>query len=309
MMVYGKLILTAFLWGGTFVAGRILSDGMGAFSAAFLRFLLASICMLWIMHTRAGGLPALDLKGWIGVSLLGATGVFAYNACFFTGLQTVPAGRAAAIVAINPILITLLAAFFFKEKLTKRKCIGIILSVSGAITAISRGDPISLFTHGVSLGDVAIMGGVASWVLYSLLGKRMMNSISPHAAITYSCITGTLMLLPFALHEGMANEFSGYTMTHFLCIVYLGVLGTVIGFTWFYEAINTIGASRSGVFINFVPVTAIICGWLFLGESVSISLLAGVTLVISGVYLTNSTPAALRKPEEVKQLKEGYDEV
>lgn len=308
MMVYGKLVLTAFLWGGTFVAGRMLSDGMGAFSAAFLRFFLASICMLWIMHNRAGGLPALDKKGWIGVSLLGATGVFAYNACFFTGLQTVPAGRAAVIVASNPIFITLLAAFFFKEKLTKRKCIGIILSVSGAITAISKADPVALFTHGLSMGDIAIMGGVASWVSYSLLGKRMMNSLSPHAAITYSCLTGTIMLLPFALYEGMASEFSGYTMTHLLCVVYLGVLGTVIGFTWFYEAINTIGASRSSVFINFVPVTAIICGWLFLGESVSTSLLVGVSLVICGVYLTNSAPAASKKTEKVKLLKEGYDE-
>lgn len=309
MIVYGKLVLTAFLWGGTFVAGRMLSDGMGAFSAAFLRFFLASVCMLWIMRSRAGGLPKLDYKGWIGVFLLGATGVFAYNACFFTGLQTVPAGRAAVIVAINPIFITLLAAFFFKEKLTKRKCIGIALSVSGAVTAISRADPVSLFTHGVSGGDVVIMGGVASWAAYSLLGKRMMNTLSPHAAITYSCITGTLMLLPFALYEGLISDFSSYTPTHLLCIFYLGVLGTVIGFTWFYEAINTIGASRSSVFINFVPVTAIICGCLFLGEDISMSLLVGVALVVGGVYLTNSAPAVSKRIHDVEELKESYDEV
>ncbi|SIN99155.1 DMT family transporter [Halodesulfovibrio marinisediminis] len=288
MVVFVKLILTAFLWGGTFVAGRLLSDGMGAFSAAFLRFLLASLCLIWIMYSRAGGLPVLDKKGWIGVWLLGATGVFAYNAFFFTGLQTVPAGRAAVIVSTNPIFITLLAALFFGEKLSSRKGLGICLSVTGATIAISRGDPVSLFTGGLSGGDFAIFGGVASWIAYSLLGKRMMGFLTPYAAITYSCITGTIMLLPFAIYEGMISDFSSYTVNHFLCIAYLGVLGTVIGFTWFYEAINTIGASRSAVFINFVPVAAILSGWFFLGEPLSLSLLAGVSLVVAGVYLTNS---------------------
>ncbi|MCT4626361.1 DMT family transporter [Halodesulfovibrio sp.] len=291
MMVYGKLILTAVLWGGTFVAGRLLSDGMGAFSAAFLRFLTASVCMVWIMYQRSGGLPALDKKGWLGVCLLGATGVFAYNAFFFTGLQTVPAGRAAVIISTNPILITVLAALFFGEKLTTRKGVGICLSVTGATIAISRGNPASLLTGGLSGGDLIIFGGVLSWVLYSLLGKRMMSFLSPHAAITYSCITGTIMLLPFALNEGMVTDFSGYTMTHLLCIAYLGVLGTVIGFTWFYQAIKEIGASRSGVFINFVPVAAILCGWIILNEPLSLSLFAGVLLVITGVYMANSVSA------------------
>lgn len=288
MMVYGKLILTAFFWGGTFVAGRMLSDGMGAFSAAFLRFLTASICLVWFMYSRAGGLPVLNKKGWVGVCLLGATGVFAYNAFFFTGLQTVPAGRAAVIVSTNPIFITLLAALFFGEKLTPRKGLGICLSVTGATIAISRGDPVSLFSGGLSSGDLAIFGGVASWLAYSLLGKRMMGFLTPHAAITYSCITGTVMLFPFALYEGLVGDFAGYTASHFLCILYLGVLGTVVGFTWFYEAINEIGASRAAVFINFVPVAAILSGWFFLGEPLSISLLAGVSLVVTGVYLTNS---------------------
>ncbi|MEZ0576998.1 DMT family transporter [Halodesulfovibrio aestuarii] len=288
MMVYGKLILTALLWGGTFVAGRLLSNGMGAFSAAFLRFLTASVCMMWVMHNRSGGLPKLDKKGWIGVCLLGATGVFAYNAFFFTGLQTVPAGRAAVIISMNPIVITLLAALLFGEKLTPRKGIGICLSVTGATIAISRGDPVSLFTGGLTSGDLTIFGCVASWSAYSLLGKRMMGFLTPHAAITYSCITGTIMLLPFALYEGLVTDFAGYTVTHYLCIAYLGVLGTVIGFTWFYEAIHEIGASRAAVFINFVPVAGILCGWFFLGESLALSLLVGVALVVSGVYLTNS---------------------
>lgn len=287
MLVYLRLLLTAFIWGGTFVAGRLLAGNAGPFAASFWRFAMASVCLLWLVHHKQGGLPRLNAKGWVGVSLLGATGIFAYNICFFTGLQTVPAGRAAVIVAMNPVCIALLAALFFNEGLSRLKLAGICLSVSGAITAITRGDIPSLFTHAVSTGDIIIFGCVVSWVSYALLGKRMMGNLTPLVAVTFSCITGTLMLLPFAVAEGMLTATPHYPATNWLAFAYLGVLGTVVGFTWFYEGVKTLGASRAGVFINFVPVTAIVCGWLLLDEPVSLSLLTGGFMVVGGVYLTN----------------------
>ncbi|UZP66216.1 DMT family transporter [Desulfovibrio mangrovi] len=287
MMIYFRLLLTAFIWGGTFVAGRMLAGHAGPFAASFWRFAMASVCLLWLVRRKQGGLPKLDARGWFGVGLLGATGIFAYNAFFFTGLQTVPAGRAAVIVAMNPAFIALFAALFFKEGMSPLKLAGITLSFAGAAMAISRGDIPALFHSAVSWGDMAIFGCVASWVSYSLLGKRMMHSLSPLAAVTYSCLTGTLMLLPFAVAEGMIAATPDYPLTNWLSFAYLGVLGTVVGFTWFYEGVKAIGASKAGVFINFVPVTAILCGWLLLGEPVSLSLLAGGLMVVSGVYLTN----------------------
>lgn len=286
-MVYIKLLLTAFIWGGTFVAGRLLADGMGPFTAAFLRFLLASLCLLILVRRFEGGLPSLSFRGWIGVSLLGATGVFAYNVLFFWGLHSVPAGRAAIIVATNPVLLALLGALFFKEGLSRKKLGGVLLSVSGAITVIARGDVTSLFSHAVSMGDLIILGCVASWVSYSLLGKRMMQGLSPVSAVTFSCLTGTVMLFPCALYEGMATDIVAFTQVHWGALAYLGVLGTVVGFTWFYQGVKVLGASKAGVFINFVPVTAILSGWFVLGEPISASLLTGGLMVVGGVFLTN----------------------
>lgn len=287
MMMYARLLLTAVIWGGTFVAGRMLAGSAEPFAAGFWRFLMASVCLLWLVHSRQGGLPPLDRRGWMGVFLLGATGIFAYNAFFFTGLQTVPAGRAAVIVAMNPIFIALLAALFFKEGLSRLKMLGIALSVSGAATAISRGDIVALFSTAISWGDAAIFGCVGSWVAYSLLGKRMMRNLTPLAAVTYSCLVGTAMLLPCALAEGMLAHVGEYPLQTWLAFAYLGVLGTVAGFTWFYEGVKALGASKAGVFINFVPITAIISGWLLLDERISISLLAGGMLVVCGVIITN----------------------
>ena len=287
MLVYLKLFVTACFWGGTFVAGRAVAAHMGPFSAAFLRFVLASACMWWITRRRAGGLPRLTRRQLPLVILLGLTGVFAYNALFFTGLRTVPAGRAAIIVATNPVWIGLLAAVLFKETLTWFKALGIALSVSGAVVVISQGDPLALFSTGLTLGDVAILGCVASWVAYSLLGKQVMKDLSPHGAVTYSCVAGTLFLAVPAGLEGVFADLWTLPWQAWAQIGYLGVFGTVLGFTWFYEGVKEIGASRAAVFINIVPISAMVSAYLILGEAVSVSLGLGAALVLCGVWLAN----------------------
>jgi drug/metabolite transporter (DMT)-like permease len=101
---------------------------------------------------------------------------------------------------------------------------------------------------------------------------------------------GTAALLPFALAEGMMGALPGYTLQDWLCLGYLGLFGTVAGIVWYYEGIRQIGPTRAGVFINFVPVSALLLGWLLLGETLSPALLAGGAMVIGGVVLTNRQP-------------------
>lgn len=288
VILYLKLLLAAFFWGGTFVAGRIGAAHAGPFALAFLRFTLATAILVWHIRRREGALPRVSgSRNILFVLLLGATGIFAYNALFFTALQTIPAGRAAVVVANNPIVIALGAALFLGEPLTRRKCIGIAISVCGALVAVTRGDPVSFLQGGVSWGDVALVGCLASWAAYSLLGKKAMSSLSPLAAVTWSCASGACMLLPFALHEGMLDAITTYTPDVWASIFYLGMFGTALGFTWFYEGVDRIGAAKAGVFINFVPITAILSGWLFLGEPLSPSLILGAALVLTGVYTAN----------------------
>ncbi|MBZ2172304.1 DMT family transporter [Nitratidesulfovibrio sp. SRB-5] len=290
MLLYAKLMLATVFWGGTFVAGRIAATHAGPFSAAFLRFAMATGLLFWYVRRREGALPRLTspgMHGWAGVLLLGATGVFAYNALFFTGLATVPASRAAVIVTNNPIAIAVGAALFLGEPLSRRKLAGILLSVGGAVIAITRGNPLTLFSSALSWGDVALLGCLASWAAYSLLGKVVMRALSPLAAVTWSCAVGTVMLLPFALHEGLWTALPEYPAALWIAAAYLGVFGTVLGFTWFYEAVKEIGAGRAGVFINFVPLTAIVCAWAMLGEALPVSLLLGAALVTCGVFITN----------------------
>lgn len=287
LLIYLKLLSTAIFWGGTFIAGRIVAQDVGPFSAAFFRFAIASVFLLVFVCKLEGKPPLLTRRQWIPVFLLGMTGVFSYNVFFFKGLKIISAGRAAVIIACNPIFIALLSAYFFKEKLNLIKVFGIFVSVTGAVIVIVKGDLNFLLADNFGWGEIFILGCVLSWVAYSLIGKAVMANLSPLASVFYSSAIGAVLLFFPACFEGAAQNFFYYSVSVWLSLFYLGVFGTVIGFVWYYQGIKTIGPTKAGLFINFVPISAILLASLILKEPITLSLLAGTILVSSGVYLVS----------------------
>lgn len=287
MITYLKLLVTMALWGGTFIAGRLVVQDMGPFSAAFCRFAIASLALLLLTYAIEGRLPRPPQKLWLPIALLGLTGIFAYNVFFFSGLKTVEAGRAALIIALNPVAIALGAALVFKDPLSRTKLVGIGLSLVGAAVVISDGDPVKLLRGDVGLGELFMLGCVISWMSYTLLGKAVMAELSPFAATTYACATGALLLLGPAIAEGLGGAIATATPTTWASLLYLGILGSAVGFSWYYDGLRQLGPARAGVFINLVPVFAIALAALFLQETPTSSLLLGGSLVIAGVVVTN----------------------
>jgi len=295
VILYCKLVLTAFFWGGTFVAGRIVSHEAGPFSAAFLRFLTASMVLSLFMIKSHGKFPSLKPVQILSLTLLGLTGVFAYNFFFFSGMKTITASRASLIIATNPAFIALLSSVFFvDEKLNRTKVAGIILSVAGAAVVVSRGNPAEIFKGHLGLGELYIFGCVLSWVAYSLIGKVAMKSLSPLVSVTYACIIGVALLLPPALIEGIMRDVAQFSGAVWVSLLYLGLFGSAIGFIWYYEGIKGIGPSRAGVFINIVPISSVLLAFLILRETLDASLAMGLVLVVAGVFLTNRSPDTRR---------------
>lgn len=284
---YFLLVVSMLLWGGTWVAGRVLAQSMHPMSAAFLRFALASVILLFMCWRADGKLPRLKANQVLPVAFLGGTGVFAYSYFFFTGLQTTPAGRAALIVACIPVCIAVLSAVLYRERFGPLRILGTVVSLVGVSVVIADGDPLGLLAGGVNRGDYMILGCVASWTAYTLGGRSVMKSLSPLNSVAWSSFTGTLMLLPAAVSGGLAGDVLAARPVDWACVVFLGFLATALAYFWYYRAIAVIGASRAGIFINTVPVFAVVMGFLFLGEPIHLSLVLGGLMVLGGVYLTN----------------------
>ena len=226
---------------------------------------------------------------------LGFSGVFLWNVCFFAGMERVPASRGVLIMALNPIAISLGMWLVYGERMTGPLA-WIAVALAGAAIVISHGDLPSLFTGALGPGEAFIFGSVLGWAVYTLIGRRVLGRISALATTTYAALFGTAMLAVGALVEHPWGEIAALPPKGWAAIAYLGVLGTVVAFLWFYEGVQRIGASRTGVFINLVPVFGVTFGALLLGEPVLASMVIGGLLVIVGVALTNRPVHAAALP-------------
>ncbi len=281
-----KLLAVAFFWGATWVAGRIAVAEVSPLATASWRFLLAALVLGFVLY-RKEGIPRWQARDWIGVAQLGASGIFLYNICFLYGLRHIEAGRGALVVALTPAVIALADWALFDTPMTARRFIGVIIAMLGCLLVVTRGE-IGLLTHGgVGVGEVLILGCVVLWSAYTFIGRRVNRTISPLAATFGACLTGWAMLTVAALLDHSLFDLQALQFDGALSIVFLGVLGTALSFTWYAEAVRDIGPTRAGMFINLVPVFGVLLGALMLQERLAAVTYAGGALVLLGVLTLN----------------------
>lgn len=291
-LVYLKLLLTAFFWGGTWIAGRVAVREAAPLTVASWRFFLAAL-VLGILLIRREGWPRWSARDGIGLFLLGLTGIFLYNLLFLNGLKVVEAGRGALVVAFIPALVALADCLIFRVPMSPKKALGIALALGGCLLVVTRGEPQRLFAGEVGHGEWMLVGTSVAWTAYTLIGRHYSKQLSPLAMTFGACLAGGLMLFAAALIDGSLFAFSETGWRGGSSIAFLGLLGTAAAFTWYSEGIARLGSTRSAAFINLVPVFAVLLGAILLDERLEPAILAGGVLVVGGVWLTNR---AARRP-------------
>jgi drug/metabolite transporter (DMT)-like permease len=284
-VLYVKLILMAVFWSGVFPAVNIVLQSMGLFTSVFLRFAAASLILLVLLRLRAGNFPRLSPRESVLVAVLGLVGIGVYNCLFAYGLSLVEASRAALIVPANPAFTALIAALFLGERLGRVRAVGVVLCVLGALWVLGRGSFQTFAALQFSLGDLVLVACLFMWSGYTLLGRMALSTLSPIALTAYVMALGSLPIgIPAWLEQApLANV----TWQGWAALAYLVVFGTVLPYLWFYDGVKALGAARAAQFINLVPPIAVLESVLLLGESVTPGLLAGMVLVVAGLYLTN----------------------
>jgi drug/metabolite transporter (DMT)-like permease len=139
----------------------------------------------------------------------------------------------------------------------------------------------------LGVGELTILGCVASWSAFTLVAKRLMTGLTPLAITVYASLLGTLLLAAATLVEGAALVPQA-TPSAWAALAFLGAFGTAVAFVWYNDGVRRLGAARAPVFINLVPVFAVVLAALLLGERVDASMVAGGALVLAGVYTLNA---------------------
>lgn len=287
-VVYLKLLVTCIFWGGTFVAARYIVLETTPLVGAALRFLIAGAVLLAVFAWKNGISRSSLPKGrqWRGILFLSFTGIFMYNAFFMGGLRMTSAASGALIVAVNPIATALMAVIYFKERFRKLQLIGLVLSFIGVLVVMSRGSLTALMSLDFDLGYLVLIGAPVCWAIYSVYGRTVMAELSPLTTTLFATLCGTAMLIPAALLEIVITGINpDISWKGWLAILQLAILGTVIGFVWWYDGIKKIGPSRASAFLNLVPLFGVSFAGLILGETLGTPHIIGGALIICGVFI------------------------
>jgi len=288
-LLYFKLIAVAFLWGGTFIAGRILAPEVPPHLSAIARFAIAAIMLVILVIRIESTWVWISPRQLLYTAVMGATGICTYNLFFFGALTHIEAGRTALFVSLSPVLTVVFASIIFKEKLTQLNYFGVLLALFGALVVVSRGHLSSLLDGAFGQGEAMMMGAVCCWVVYTLI-IRQIAPLSALLTTTYAILWGLFFLIVTAIPQFSNWQNIHISMLSWLSMIYLGALGTVLAFIWYAQGIEQIGASRTVIFNNLVPCFAVLLSFLMLNEAVTWAMSIGGLFCFIGVILTNKKP-------------------
>ena len=254
MAVYALATLSALFWGANFnLAGLVLED-MAPMAAAAGRFGLAALIMALLVAGRGEFAAMLAVARRHGgrLALVGIVGIAGFNLLFFDAMRTTSAVNGALIMATNPLLTAVLAAAFLGEQLPGRQIAAIPVALAGVSLVILGGRAGEGVEFG--FGDLEMLGANLAWAAYNVLARKLMPPGPQLANVTVMMTAGALVLAMVAGLSGSAFALPGPKAGAALLL--MAVTGSVLAYLFWSMAITRLGAGRTALFLNLVPVFA-----------------------------------------------------
>ncbi|MDR0136546.1 DMT family transporter [Metabacillus idriensis] len=284
---YFLLVLATILWGGNFVIGRAVTDSMPPFTLSVLRWCTAFIIFLPFAWPHLKKEHALLKKNWRILILMSITGIAGFNSLLYLALHDTTSINASLVNTSTPIMIYILSFFFLKDQLNKNQMIGTVLSLAGLLFILSKGSLDVLLNLTFNFGDFIVLAAVVCWSIYSILIKRYTGVLPGYSTFLVCMVIGMIVLTPFAIYETFILKIPVvWSSSAILTIFYTGIFASIVAFLSWNTAVVKVGANKAGIFLNLIPVFAVIFAVLFIGETLMWYQLAGGISVIAGVYLS-----------------------
>ena len=277
--------IAAMFWGANFNLAKPIVAEMHPFIAGASRYFLTSIIMVLILLYRHERVPLRHFKVYI---VLGLVGVFGFNVLFFLGMQTTTAVNGALILALNPLLTSLVAYLLLGDKLRYPQLLAFAVGLIGvSIVVLGAGAKLH-----IAVGDIFIFGAALSWAFYNVLVRKLMpTDTSGVANTTGIMLVGTFALTIVALISGQPFVIPSIHAASALFVMSLG--GGVLAYLFWNAGVANLGATQAAIFINLVPITSMVIA-AFEGTPPNNAQLIGGLLVIGAVIFSASYSAKLQ---------------
>ena len=294
MNTRSKSTLPAFLmvavapmcWAGNIVLGKGVATLIPPVALAFWRWAVAFLILLPLTWPYVKRDWKTAVAGWKILALLALFGVTSFNTLLYMAMHTTTAINGALIQTTMPAVIIVISLVMYGERVSWLQAAGVALCVVGAGVVVLKGRWQALIDMALVQGDMLMIVAVVLYALYSaLLPKR--PTMHPVSFMTYTFGLGCLGLLPLYLWE--MSVVGSFTLTIGVAgsIGYVALFPSIVAYFCWNRGVAVIGANRTGLFINLIPVFAAVLAILFLGESLKAFHLVGMALILAGFVMFN----------------------
>lgn len=303
LRVYLQLIFMVIIWGFSFVIVDIAVEYIPPLSIALYRFLIASISFLLIdiyfkfkkkraLHSTINNKQNFSKNDWILLIIASFTGISFFFLFQYSSIEIIgPSLPALFVCLITPVIITILALFFFNEKLNKFKIVGFIIATIGGFLLVTGGDISNLTPISPNyLGYIFALMTPILWAVYSTVTKKISKNTSSITMNKYIAYIGTIELIIFVLINGEFIVFvqNFLNVPLFLCAVYLGVGCYILGYYIWQNSQKNLESSKVASFLYIEPFLTLLFSLLLQrSETIVLWNIIGGIIVLVAVLIIN----------------------
>jgi drug/metabolite transporter (DMT)-like permease len=287
------LAALAAIWGGSYLLIKYALDGFSAAAIVSFRCLLASAVLYAALRATGAARPALsDLRARPAWALiLSLTAVAAPFMLITFGEHVVPSGLTAVLISPTSLFVALLApAIDASERIDRRQAAGMALGLAGVAMVVGVE---SVHTTGELLGALAMIGAAAFYGLSTFVVKGRFGHMASMQTSWIAVTLAGVITLPVAIATTPGHS---PTLGAGAALLALGAVGTALAFVIFYKLINEIGAGRAALVSYLAPGVALFYGAVFRDETITVAAVAGLVLILGGVYIASRRAAPRRLP-------------
>lgn len=283
---YFALFLTSMLWGTTWVASKIGLQDIGALQLAAIRQWIAGACMVvFFMVIRKFPLPGKKQLRWL--ILMSFMMFVIANGLSTWSLKFIPAGMSALIGALNPLCVVIIERIFFKtQKLKPLTVAGFLFGILGIGIVFYENafhQQTASFLIGVSLSLTAML----SWSVGTVFIARNKIQMNPYYATGWQMVISSFILMLMAYFIQPVVPFGEITFRAWSVIIYLVFFGSIITFVAFIYSLKKLPVAIASLYAYFNPLVALVSGAVILHEKLTMYILWGALVTLTGVFLVN----------------------
>ena len=283
---YLLLLLAAILWGGQPTVLKGLIEELAPILITFYRYVGISAILLIVLFIQNGTIVFPRGRQVLLLTAMGLSGITLNNILQFTGLQYSTAINCSLVSATTPALTAVLAAIFLQEKMTAIQWLGILLSFFGVLFLLTHGSLAAIMLLTFNYGDILYFASQICWAAYSIMGRKIMDELSPMATTAWAGLAGAVLTGLYAVWGGM-DLMPGVTAGGATAMAYMTIGGGVLAMTWWNRGVKVVGPGQASLFFHVVPIAGMIFGVAFVGESLGWSEIVAAVWILSGVYLSS----------------------